>query len=408
MIEGTPRDAVLWRGAQLVLVRGLAFLRLLALAALLGPEAFGLWAIALAAVNTLATVTELGMVPALVQRDEIGPKHRSAAWTVGLLRAAVLSAGLALAAPWVARLFDEPLAAPWIALVALRPLVEATASVRLADLQRALRFRGLFAVHGAGAVVETTVALGLALVFPGQGVRALVVGLLAGGVAYSIASYVAAPWRPSLRLAPDAARPLVRYGRWVLASGIVSTLGGVFLQAVISRRLGTEALGIYHLAMKVAFLPSELASTVVGAVTFPLFARLQANTRRAAGLFHRTLRRLAATLGPVHLALFLVAPFLVDLLGARWADTVPTLRILLVVGLAGLFGDAAVPLFQGLGRPQWITALEALQSVSLIALAAWLTSVHGVEGAALAWLAAVAVSQIPALALARRLLRSVD
>ncbi|MEM8934513.1 MAG: oligosaccharide flippase family protein, partial [Acidobacteriota bacterium] len=159
---GLPNQAVAWRGTQLVLVRGLAFVRLLVLAALVGPDAFGLWAIALAAVNTLATVSELGLIPALVQQSTIDDRQRAVAWTVGLGRAALIAAGLALAAPWVAALFDQPRAAPWIALVAVRPLIEAMASIRVADLQRALAFRGLCTIHGAGAVVETSVALGLA------------------------------------------------------------------------------------------------------------------------------------------------------------------------------------------------------------------------------------------------------
>ena len=402
--DGQPKRAVAWRGAQLALVRGLAFVRLLALASLVGPEAFGLWAIALAAVNTLATVSELGLIPALVQRAEIDDDQRAAAWTVGLGRAAVIAAGLALAAPWVASLFDQPRAAPWIALVAARPLIEAAASIRVADLQRSLAFRALFAVHGAGAVVETLVAVGLAWWAPEHGVRALVVGLLAGAATQVVVSYGVAPWRPRLSLDLGAARPLVHYGRWVLASGIVSTLGGVVLQAVIARRLGTEALGVYHLAMKVAFLPSELASTVVGAVAFPVFARLQDQLDRVADAFRRTLQAVGVVLVPVHAALWLAAPILVELLGERWQGTAPVLRWLLVVGVVGLFGDVAVPLFQGLGRPQWVTALEAVQSATLIALAAWLTVSYGVVGAAWAWLVAIGLSQFLAIERAGRLL----
>lgn len=387
-------SALAWRGAQLVAVRGLSILRLLILARLLVPEQFGLLSIAVVVVGTVSTVTELGLVPALVQRAEVTPRHEAAAWTAGLLRGALLAALLVASAGWLAALFGEPRAAPVLRLVALRPLLASAVSLGLVRCRRELRFREPALAAGGAAVAETAVAVALA---SSWGVWALVAGILAGGAVEVALSYLLAPWRPRLRLDAGAVRPLLRYGRWVFATGVVAAAGGFVLQAVISRRLGAEALGLYYLAMKLAFLPSEVASEVAGSVAFPLFARLQGDAAAVRRAFGALVKGLAAALLPVYALLAATAPALPALLGEEWQGAAPVLRILAVAGAVGLFGDAAVPLLQGLGRPQGVTALEVVQSAVLALSVFGLAAAWGVTGAAGAWLPAVAASQLLAV-----------
>ena len=57
-----------WRAVQLGGVQAIYFVRLLILARLLAPNAFGLVAIAMVVIGIVARVTDVGMIPALVQR----------------------------------------------------------------------------------------------------------------------------------------------------------------------------------------------------------------------------------------------------------------------------------------------------------------------------------------------------
>lgn len=404
---GRTTGALLWRGGELAALRGLSLLRLLVVARLVVPEVFGLFAVAQVVVATLMTLTDVGMRQALVQRAEVSERHRRAGWSVGLLRGLAIAAGVGLAAPAVAVLFGQPEAAPLVRWLALRPLIEALASMRLADLERHLQFRSLALVSVPAALVETVLAVALA---PRLGAWALVLGVLAGGAVGTAASYLAAPWRPRLA-APSAARSLLRYGRWIFASGVLAVAGGALIQAVISRRLGAAELGLYYLAMKLAFLPSEVASQVVGRVAFPLYARLQGMPRRLAGAFRRLLAGQAAVLLPGYVLLILLAPWLAEVLGEGWRGSAELLRWLALTGVIGLFGDTVVPLLQGVGRPERVTALELVQSLALIVLALWLVAPAGplgdpLRGAGVAWLGAVAASQLLAAVFLRRALSS--
>jgi PST family polysaccharide transporter/lipopolysaccharide exporter len=383
--------ALLWKTAQLFGAKAIFLVRLLVLTYLLGPEEFGLLAIAMAALGFLLAVTDFGMTAALVQRTASDERHYHAAWSVGVVRAALVAAVLAAAAPFVAGLFNEPRATDLLRVLALAPLLEALGSIKVADLARRLEFRPLAVIGIAQALANTVVAIGLARAL---GVWALVAGVLAGSLTQTVLSYVLAPYRPRLQLDQTALTPLIRFGRWIFLTGLIAELGGMLLKVVIARRLGTADLGLFYLASTIATLPAQAASELVGSVAFPLYARLQANLAQVTQAFRTILTGMGVLLVPLSALFIALAPALVDtLFDARWAGAGPVIQVLVLGGLVGLFGDAAVPLFKGLGQPYRVTVLEIVQS-SLIILLVWaLTGRYGLIGAALASLVSVAASQ---------------
>jgi hypothetical protein len=151
------------------------FLRLLILARLLTPDDFGLVAIAVTSIGFFLSVTDVGMIPALVQGDEVDEKQYNAAWTVGVLRAAAIAVIVFFATGLIATVFAEPRAIPIIQVLALRPLLDALNSIKVADLTRRLQFRPLATYKLAEALVATLTSILLAASW---GVWALVAGVL--------------------------------------------------------------------------------------------------------------------------------------------------------------------------------------------------------------------------------------
>jgi hypothetical protein len=76
-------SAVRWRTAQLVGVNGIFLIRVLVLARILAPDAFGLLAIALVPIGVLLQASETGMLPALVHSEAPERRHYDVAWTIG-------------------------------------------------------------------------------------------------------------------------------------------------------------------------------------------------------------------------------------------------------------------------------------------------------------------------------------
>lgn len=394
--------AVAWKAVQVFGGKAISLARYLVLAHLLAPADFGLFAIALVPLDVLSSVTDFGMVPALVQRGESDDRVYDAAWTVGLARAAAISLGVLLAAPLVAQLFAEPRATPVLRLLALRPLIGAAASIKVADLERRLEFRPLALVEMPAAFMGAATSVVLA---PALRVWALVVGVLVGSATRVVTSYLVAPHRPRLVLDLAPARSLFRYGRWVLLTGLVAVIGDAVLRTVISRRLGADALGLYFLAFNLAVVPNDVVSELVAAVAFPVHARLRADLRRSAEMFRASITALAAALCPVYALLIALAPSLVaDLLGPRWAGTEPVLRLVSLAALLGISYDATAPMLEGRGEPHKVTALHATASLAVSLLAWELAGAYGLAGAAAAWVLAQGVMLVVCIIFARRAL----
>jgi O-antigen/teichoic acid export membrane protein len=394
--------AIVWRGLELVGVKIIFLLRMLILARLLSPDDFGLLAIAMTAIGFLLSITDFGMIPALVQQPKLDSEHYHAAWTVIVARATTIAGLVFLSAPFIAGIFDEPRAAAILQVLAIRPLIEASASIRMADLMRNLRFRSLAVAKLSEGLLNTIVAIVLARHF---GVWALVFGALAGATGYMALSYILAPHRPHLLLDFKTAKPLIRFGRWIFLRGLIIVVGGILLNIVISRKLGAAQLGLYFLAARLAFLPSEVASKVVGNVAFPLFSRIQSDTLQIAKTFRAMFTVIWAFILPFGLLLIILAPSLVqEVLGPRWEGSAPVIRIIAVVSIVSIVGEIITPLLKAVGQPYKVVISAGIQTTCLIAFVWVLTENYGINGAALAWLPAMMASQIIILAFIHQIL----
>jgi len=384
--------AMLWQAFQMGGVKVLYMIRLLVLAILLTPADFGLVAIALAATNFLQNLTNFGLVPAVVQAESMDEAKYDAAWTFEMTRSMIVTSLTIIFAPLIAQIFAEPRAVPIIQILALRPFIESMTSIKVAALNRNLTFRPLAFLKIVEAIFNAVISISLAKFI---GVWAMVFGMIGGMIALVIASYILAPYRPRILFDWKAVQPLMKFGGWLLVTAVVGMAGNFGLRIIISRQVGAEGLGLYSLAAQLAFLPSEVASEVVGTVAFPLFARLQYDLKQAARAFQAILTSLMALLYPICALIIVLTPILVkEILGSKWDGTVPLIQILALVTMIGLLGDSTIPLVKGFGQSYRITQIELVQSSTLIAMIWLLTSRYGVLAAALAWLPAIILVQI--------------
>lgn len=384
--------AMLWQAFQMGGVKALYMVRLLVLAILLTPSDFGLIAIALSATGFLLNLTNFGLIPAVVQAENMDDVRYDAVWTFEVTRSFIVSGLTILFAPLIAEIFAEPGAVPIIQVLALRPLTESLMSIKIAALNRNLTFRPLAFLKIIEAIFNAIISIALAKFI---GVWAMVFGMIGGAVSMVIASYILAPYRPRILYDWHLVRPLLKFGGWLLITGVVAMAGNFVVRIVISRQVGAEGLGLYFLAAQLAFLPNEIASEVVGTVAFPLFARLRTNLQQAARAFQAILTSLMALLYPICVLIIILSPILVqDVLGVKWYGTVSLIQILALAAMIALLADATIPLVKGFGQPYRVMQIELTQSASLILLIWFLTSRYGTVGAALAWLPTVIFIQI--------------
>jgi O-antigen/teichoic acid export membrane protein len=376
--EKRAGKALLWKAAQLGTSKVIYLLGTLALGRLLTPTDFGLVAIAAVAITTVMTATETGMTNALVQATTRDREHYDVAWTIGLIRGSLVCAVLCVAAPYVAQLFGDPRATTLVRLMAFLPLLNSVNSPRMTDLMRELKFSQIAVV----AILAVIVEIGLSVFLAGRiGGAAIILGKLAGAATTAIASYIVAPYSPRFRPSYASAKQLIAFGRWLFAIGLTAVISDFFIKVVVARSLSVAALGRFSLGDRLAETPTQMANESIGAVAFPLYARLKSDPPRLETAVQAHLTGLMFLLLPATGLIIGLAQSLEQrVLGTAWVGTSPMI-ILLAIGYAcEVSFNVVYFLLQSLGWGGRLFAAELTQYIVLIASVALLAGPYGLLG----------------------------
>jgi lipopolysaccharide exporter len=370
--------ALLWKGLQLGTSRGVSLLGTLILGRLLTPQDWGLVAIATVAITTVMTATETGMTNALVQATNRDREHYDVAWSIGLVRGLVVFTVLCGAAPLVAQLFGDKQATSLVRLMALLPLLNSINSPRMTDLMRELKFSRIAVVAILAVLVEVSVSITLASRLGGA---AVILGKVSGAATTAVGSYLIAPYLPRFRSSYSAARELVAFGRWLFAINVTAVLANFVTYALVARNLSVAAVGRFNYGDRLAEAPTQLANDSLGAVAFPLYARLRADPPRLQEAVQAHFIGLMFLLLPASGLLIGVAlPIQERVLGDQWVGTAPII-VMLVLSLAlEVSFNVCYWLLQALGHGGRLFAAELTQYIVLITAVALLVGPYGLWG----------------------------
>lgn len=373
----------LWVFGFQVVARLLSLLRTVVLARVLAPSDFGLFGIALLVLSVLETSTETGFQAALIQKEVSIKRYLDTAWTVQVLRGALLSLVVFGIAPYVALFFAEPVATRLLRVLALSVLFRGFTNIGVVYFAKELEFNKHFVFQLLGTLADLSVTTLAALVL--RNVWALILGRFAGSLTRLLVSYVLHPYRPRLQWDVGKARELYSFGRWMFASAVLVFLLTQGDDVFVGKLLGAAALGLYQMAYTISNLPSTELTSVLNRVTFPAFSKVQSNPTRLRRLFLRSFSIAAAVAIPIAGEIFVLAEELTwVLLGPQWMPMVPTMQVLAVWGCIRALGGSTSPLLQALGRPHLITLFHLIMVVLLIISIYPLTMQWGILGTGLA------------------------
>jgi O-antigen/teichoic acid export membrane protein len=320
------------------------------LARLLGPESYGLVAIAMQVVMAgQLFVIYGGWVEALIQRPDLDFEYCDTAFFCVVAIGAAFSAAGVASAPLLAWLFDNPALVDMVRCLALIPALSSLAIVPLALLQRELRFsvlalRSNVATFGSGA-------LGVILALSGAGVWSLVAQEVALRALSLLVLWGGHAWRPRLRFSGAAARALLSRAAPTLGASAASLSEDVLLRGFLGYVFGPTVTGHFFLARKIVDVLRDLLIAPWIRVALPVFARVQDRPRSLGATLASVAHAVAMVSVPGYLGLLAVAPAFVGVaLGSAWEESISILRWLILAGLVSISGLVVAPLLQGTGR----------------------------------------------------------
>ncbi|GAA2418032.1 hypothetical protein GCM10010191_30810 [Actinomadura vinacea] len=366
----------------------------IALARLLGPAEFGVFAVAMVALLAVLSFNELGVSLAIVRWP--GDPHAIAPTvaTISLVSSCLVYAGCFVAAPAFAAAMGAPAATGVIRLLTVSVVVNGLVAVPAALLQRGFRQdRKMLADqvnNWGGALVSIVLAAA------GMGAMSLAVGRLAGAGASAVLLVLAAPGPLRFGFDPAAARALLRFGLPLAGSSVVVFAVGGADQLIVGHVLGPTALGFYVLAFNLSNWPVSMFSQPVRGVAPAAFARIQDDPVRLRRAFLTTAGLLAGLTLPVCLLLAGAAEPLVRLVyGTTWEPAAAALLLLAVLGALRIMFELVYDYFVVLARSRAVFTVQVVWLAVLVPALVAGARLDGIAGAAAAHVLVAAFVVLP-------------
>ncbi|WP_299033014.1 lipopolysaccharide biosynthesis protein [uncultured Pseudokineococcus sp.] len=376
---------VLWTSLEKWSVRLGTFAAFVILGRLLGPEEFGVVALAMVFITLLTVVVDAGFTTYLLQADRVDRVVTSTAFYISVALGVLISGSLALSAGLLAGAFDAPALAQVLPAVAVTVFVAGLSSVPAALLSRELRFRELALRQLVATLSSVVVAIALALA--GAGVWALVAQHLVRSVVALVMLWSSTPFRPALAFSRPEARRMTSFGSSALLGQLVVQVREQAEGMLIGALAGVSALGYWAVARRFVGVAVDLFSSVINVVARPVFARVKGDPARLARAIGTSSAAAALLLAPALGGVALVSSFAVPLLfGDQWGPAAAIASVLALRSIAASLSEFQRSAFLGVGRPGvdlvvtlalvvgQATIIVLVTSQGLVALAWWLAA----------------------------------
>lgn len=357
------------------------FLFSLVLARILGPEPFGLVAIALVFVGIGQLLVDAGAGAAVVQSERIDDSVVRSAFTLQLGLGFLFTIALATTAQLWEAFFRMPGLGAVLLWISPIFLIQSLAIVSASLMRRDLRQARLNGIQlGSYLIAFGAVAIPMAVL--GWGVWSLVAGQLLQAFLMTLGVVTAQPHPWALRR-PWREPSLLRFGRTVLGVNLLNIAIENLDRLVVGRRLSATDTGLYSRAYTNARIGPDSVVMALQSSLFSGFSRRQGDDAATSRAFEAALNLVYLLVTPFLAFVACLAPQIaVALYGAEWEPMGEPLRILALAMFFHVGTALSGPLLWARDR---VSSEGRAGFLSLLVLALLLLGLGGsLAGAALA------------------------
>ena len=322
------------------------FIRLIStiiLTRLLAPEAYGVIGILTSVAFVVAMLTDVGFQAFMLRHRDIDTKYfRDVMWTIRFVRSFVLAGGFFWLAEPVASLLDKPEALIALKIFSFSFIIDGLMPISSITALSDGKIARYCVVDVFTAALGLMITCGLALLNPD--IYTLVYSLLITSAVRVVMFRLFLPdsflvWRMDLTLVKE----VISFGRYIVASSVITLLIMQLDKIVMSRALSINTLGVYYLALNIAMIPRGLADSIASKSLYPLYAKswkIPDYDMRDLLYFSRKYIELPFIGGC--LAIFALSDVIIPILyDDRYADAATFLQIL-IIGAAPCMANMAI------------------------------------------------------------------
>jgi PST family polysaccharide transporter len=348
--------------------QGITLLVSIALAAIVGPRAYGIVALAIIYIAFVQLFVDQGIAQTIIQRANLEDDHLHSAFWMNLAWSLLLVAVSLVVSHWWAKATGTHELELVIDLLSITILFQALTVVQQAVLRREMKFKRLALRSNVAGVVGGVVAIVLAVA--GAGIWSLVAQRIITAVVALILLWVVAGWMPRFRFSTRHARHLLGFSVHTFAGNLAVFTNRRVDALMVGVFFGPVAIGLYRLADRLIESLLQIGTYPVQMFALSHFARLQHQRgalRQAVGSCMRLTMLLTV---PLMLGVFACSDHIVGALGPQWEPAGNVLKILAIVGIGKTVIAFTAALLISVSKPHWRAIMEwTLAGVSAAAFA---------------------------------------
>jgi O-antigen/teichoic acid export membrane protein len=364
------------------------------LARLLGPHAFGTFAVALVALVMLLSFNELGVSLAIVRWQGDPTEIAPTVATISIVTSVLIYIGCFFGAPSFSAAMGAPEATNVIRVLAINVVIDGVVSTPVAMMQRYFRQDKKMIADQANSWLGAAVSIILALI--GFGAMSLAIGRLTGALVSGVLFVVLSPQPLRLGFNRGHARALLRFGLPLAGASIIVFAITDADQLIVGHFLGATLLGYYALAINLSNWPLNMFSVPVRSVAPALFSRLQHDRRAMRVGFVSGAALLASVAFPICMILSGAAgPLIHFVYGPRWALAAHILVWLGMLTALRVLFEFVYDYFVVLARSRVVFTVQLVWLIVLIPALVVGAKLGGTAGVAMAEVAVAALLVLP-------------
>ena len=350
---------------------GLQVVMLPLMARFLGPNEFGLFALAMPTITFVMILADGGFGSSLAREPEANVDVWSSAFWALLSAGIVLGIGVITWSVVVADLADQPRLPPIMAALSVCLLLYVITVPSAALLLRHARL----SVGPISDILSsvTSAICGIGLAVSGAGVWSMVASTLIAFTIRAIVLIASAPIFPKFRFSLPELRSHLTIGGAIMGIKLVDTGDRAVENALIGRSFGAAYLGVFSLAYQI---PRFVCDALLNPLWLTLYVNaLQSDDEGRFQTYGKFARIAALILFPVATLGAAEAYAVINIfLGPSWLGMLPLFQLVLLTYAFSAAGSLGSALLYAKGRPAIqlrITSEAAAIRIASVVLAPW-------------------------------------
>lgn len=325
-------SGMLWTFTQQFSTQGISFAVSIVLARLLLPSEFGLIAMIGIFIGLGSALINSGLTTSLVRTLDPDEDDFSTVFYFNLFASIIVYLIVYFLAPYIAVFYNQELLTLVVRVYSITFITNAFSAIQIARLTKILDFKTQMLVTIPSLILSSIV--GLTMAYNGYGVWSLVYSALVQSILSTLQLWFRSKWVPRRSFNLKKFSIHYHYGIKMMFSSILDIIFTNAYTIIIGRFFLPAQVGFYNRAQTLQMLPVGNISSVLGKVTFPIFASLQNDNERLKNAFSKIMKMVVFLVAPILIFMSVLAePLFRFLFTEKWLPSVPYFQIICINGI---------------------------------------------------------------------------